>query len=301
MARQLTASELQALVRLLGDDDERTVKVARQRLMEAGEAAVRWLVAAANEADPMVRGRARLLLDDLRFQGLKDRLTLLVRRGSDEFDLEEGLFVVARSRYPDLDEAPYRERLRAMSDELVRRKVPRMSAPEAAAAINRYLFHELGLRSNEAHYYDPDNVCIHQVLDRKAGVGLSLAALYLVVGRRAGFQAHAVSLPGRIVVSVPTSPPFWVDPAESGRVLSRHDLVAIAREAGHQFEESMLDPLPDRELVERMLAHLMRVYALTSQRVAAERAEELLKVLSRGAGDKPGAAASSVSRGDSGA
>lgn len=280
--RQLSASELQALVKLLGDSDERTVKVARAHLLDAGAEAIPWLHAAATaEPDPVVRGRARLLLDEVRFRMLKERLASLARQADGAFDLEEGLFAVARARYPDLDEASYRQRLRELGEELVRRRVGRMSPPEAAAAVNRYLFHELGFKSNEAHYYDPDNVCINQVLDRRAGVGVSLAALYLVVSRRAGFDVAAVSVPGHVVVAVPGPAAFWVDPARSGRVLSRHDLAAFARESGHVFDETMLEPLPDRKLIERMLAHLMRVYALTSQSVAAQRIEELLRVFTR--------------------
>lgn len=281
--RQLSASELQALVKLLGDSDERTVKVARAHLLDAGPEAIPWLHAAATaEPDPVVRGRARLLLDEVRFRTLKERLANLARQGDDAFDLEEGLFAVARARYPDLDEASYRQRLRELWEELVRRRVGRMSPPEAAAAVNRYLFHELGFKSNDAHYYDPDNVCINQVLDRRAGVSVSLTALYLVVSRRAGFDVAAVSVPGHVVVAVPGAIPFWVDPARSGRVLSRHDLAAFAREGGHPFDESMLEPLADRKLVERMLAHLMRVYALTSQPVAAQRIDELLRIFARG-------------------
>ena len=282
--RQLSASELQALVKLLGDSDERTVKVARARLLDAGAEAIPWLQAAATaEPDPVIRGRARLLLDEVRFRTLKVRVADLARQSDDAFDLEEGLFVVARARYPDLDEASYRQRLRAIWEELLRRRVNRMSPPEAAAAVNRYLFHELGFKSNEAHFYDPDNVCINQVLDRRLGVAVSLTALYLVVSRKAGFEVSAVSVPGHVVVAVPGSAPFWVDPTRSGRVLSRHDLAAFARESGHVFDESMLEPLADRKLVERMLAHLMRVYALTSQAVAAQRIEELLRIFTRSA------------------
>lgn len=302
MTRQLSASQMQALVRLLGDSDERTTRVARERLLAAGASAVPWLLSAStSEADPMIRGRARMLLEEVRVQILRQRLARLAEPSRGAFDLEEGLFVVARARYPELDEPSYRQQLHGMVEQLQRRRVARMHPAEAAAAINRYLFYELGFRNNEAHYYDPDNVCINHVLDRRVGVGLSLAALYLVVARPAGFPARAVSLPGRLVVEVPVMPTFWLDPSEGGRVLSRHDLIAMARESGHQFEESMLDAIEDREIIERILAHLLRIYALTSQKVAAERTEALLRVLSRASGDGAGPAAPSpVSREDSG-
>ena len=292
--RQLTPSQLQALVKLLGDSDERVVKLVRARLLEAGSEAIPWVAqAGAAEADPVVRARARVLLDEMRFAELQKRLSRLAAREDEAFDLEEGLFLVARARYLELDEAPYRQKIEEMVRELVRRQLGRLSPTEAAASMNRFFFTELGLRSNEAHYYDPDNVCINQILDRRLGISISLAALYLLVARQAGFLVEAVSLPGRFVIAVPAPSPFWLDPTRSGRVLSRHDLVAIAREAGHQFDPTMLEPVSPREIVTRMLAHLLRVYALTSQQVPAQRLEQLLRIVNRRpAGDEGSASAS---------
>ena len=287
--RALTSSQIQALIKLLGDSNERVVRMARARLLEAGADAIPWVAqAGASEPDPVVRARARVLVDEMRFVQLQQRLTALADRPDSEFDLEEGLFVVARARYLDLDEEPYRRQLAAMAEELLRRRVDRLSPGEAAAAVNRYLFTEMGFRSNDSHYYDPDNVCIHQVLQRRLGISMSLAALYVLVARRAGFAVEAVSLPARFVVAVPAPAPFWLDPARGGRVLSRHDLVAMAREAGHQFDASMLQPVSAREMVARMLSHLLRVYALTSQTVPAQRLEQLLRITNRRPPSEPG-------------
>lgn len=280
--RQLTPSQLQALVKLLGDSNERVAKLARARLLEAGGEAIPWVAqAVAAEADPVVRARARVLLDEMRFGELQRRLHRLAARPEEGFDLEEGLFLVARARYLELDEEPYRRQLEEMVRELARRQLGRLSPTEAAAVANRFFFTEMGLRSNEAHYYDPDNVCINQVLHRRLGISISLAALYMLVARRAGFMVEAISLPGRFVIAVPAPSPFWLDPTRNGRVLSRHDLVAIAREAGHQFDPTMLEPVSPREIVTRMLAHLLRVYALTSQQVPAQRLEQLLRIINR--------------------
>lgn len=285
MARQLSPGQMEALVKLLGDGNEGVVKMARERLMEAEDEAIPYLIrAAASQPDAAVRGRARLLLEEVRFAALQRRLARLSAGPDERFDLEEGLFIVARTRYPDLDEEPYRRRLAQMAEELAHRRVARVAPTEAAAVVNRYLFGELGLRSNESRYYDPDNVCVNQVLDRRVGISISVAAVYVLVASRAGFMVHGVSLPGRFVVGVDSSSPFWLDPTRGGRVLSRHDLVAIAREAGHQFDETMLEPVGPRELTVRLLTHLMRVYSFTSQVVWAQRVEQLLRIANRKTG-----------------
>jgi len=51
--------------------------------------------------------------------------------------------------------------------------------------LNALLFGEEGFRGNEASYYDPRNSYLNQVLDRRLGLPITLALIYVEVGRRA--------------------------------------------------------------------------------------------------------------------
>jgi regulator of sirC expression with transglutaminase-like and TPR domain len=48
------------------------------------------------------------------------------------------------------------------------------------------LFVEHGFRGNIDDYYDPRNSFLHEVLDRRTGIPISLSVVYMEVARRIG-------------------------------------------------------------------------------------------------------------------
>src|SRR5829696_1002775 len=67
---------------------------------------------------------------------------------------------------------------------------PGMSPRERAFAIRRRLFVDLDFRGNEEGYYDPRNSYLNDVLIRRTGIPISLAAVFLEVARRVGLEAQ---------------------------------------------------------------------------------------------------------------
>ena len=58
---------------------------------------------------------------------------------------------------------------------------------------------------NREHYDDPRNSFLNEVLDRRTGIPISLAIVYLEVARRAGLHVDGVNFPGHFLLRVPTS------------------------------------------------------------------------------------------------
>jgi regulator of sirC expression with transglutaminase-like and TPR domain len=71
---------------------------------------------------------------------------------------------------------------------------------EVIAALNHVLFQEAGLQWNREDYYDPRNSFINEVLDRRLGIPISLALIYMEVGRRLGFPLFWVGMPGHFLL-----------------------------------------------------------------------------------------------------
>src|SRR5881394_1293730 len=63
----------------------------------------------------------------------------------------------------------------------------------------RYLFHDMGFRGNRRDYYDARNSYLNEVLDRRTGIPITLAAVAMAVGTRAGLAVVGVGLPGHFV------------------------------------------------------------------------------------------------------
>jgi regulator of sirC expression with transglutaminase-like and TPR domain len=146
-------------------------------------------------------------------------------------DLDAPAFLIARIEYPRLDPGPYLDRLDTMGEAAAHAvaKDPGHDAPLAARidAINRYLFGELGFSGNREQFDDPRNSCLNEVMDRRTGIPITLALIYIEVARRAGVRAEGINFPGHFLVrclqDLRTDDPndgLIVDPFHGGAILN---------------------------------------------------------------------------------
>ena len=110
-----------------------------------------------------------------------ERFRKIVAGADENIDLVEAALLVAAGEYPDLDVDAYAGRVTALAAALNQRLRPDISPADKIILLNRYLFDELGFRGNAANYYDPRNSFLNDVLDRKLGIPLTLAILYMAV------------------------------------------------------------------------------------------------------------------------
>jgi regulator of sirC expression with transglutaminase-like and TPR domain len=188
-------------------------------------------------------------------------------------DLAAPAFLVARIEYPKLDPTPYLDRLDQMGDAAFHfvAKDPGQDAPLAPRidAINRYLFNLLGFMGNREQYDDPRNSCLNEVMDRKKGIPITMALVYIEIARRAGMRAEGVNFPGHFLVRIladahsenPTEA-MIVDPFHGGAILNEGDCRQLLSRVGDgsAFEPSLLARATRRQVLVRMLHNLKRLY-----------------------------------------
>ena len=73
------------------------------------------------------------------------------------------------------------------------------SARERLQALTTFLADDLGFRGNAEEYYDPKNSLLSDVIETRRGIPISLAMLYVIVGRRANMQIDGINLPGHFI------------------------------------------------------------------------------------------------------
>ena len=71
------------------------------------------------------------------------------------------------------------------------------------------MFDEHGFSGNAADYYDPRNSFLNEVLDRKRGIPLTLALVYIEIGRRIGLPVQGVSFPAHFLVKCRCAKARW--------------------------------------------------------------------------------------------
>jgi regulator of sirC expression with transglutaminase-like and TPR domain len=273
--------QIKAMVALLADHDERTVELVRRSLMGMGEQAIPTLLRATEIGDTVARRRLESILDDIQFGRLMHAFSIWAAAPAENVDLEEGAFLLARVRYPDLNTEAYRRRLDALAQGL-RNTVRRLKNPRfIIQAVNQHLFDREHFRGNVEDYYDPNNSFLNQVLDRKIGIPISLSVVYLLVARRLGLPVSGVGLPGHFILKYESADfSAFIDPFNEGQILSREECLRFLSNSGYGENEDYLDPVSNRDVILRKIRNLIYIYTQIKDDDMVERLNRLTRVVS---------------------
>jgi len=203
-------------------------------------------------------------------------------------DLAVAALMIARVEYPKLEAGPYLDQLDALGHEARRRVASAAASPGQAPpqvdpdryarvmALNDYLFGELRFVGNEVHYEDPRNSFLNEVLDRRTGIPITLALLYMEVARRADLPVEGINFPGRFLLrcparrGLPYSEDLIIDAFRGGALLTRDACRDLLRPEGADegplsdddglFESRLFVHATKLQILARMLGNLKRVY-----------------------------------------
>jgi regulator of sirC expression with transglutaminase-like and TPR domain len=188
------------------------------------------------------------------------------RQPDDSLELLTGALLIARDAYPTLDVREYAGLIEQLAEPLRKRHLHELPLEYQAGTLAEYLYGECGFKGNQADYYDPRNSFINDVIERRLGIPITLAIVYIEVARRAGVQASGVAFPGHFLVRLdgPEPEPLIVDPFGSGQALdldSLEHLLLRAKGRAQPFDESVIEPASVRSILVRMLLNLRAIYA----------------------------------------
>ncbi|MEL0081973.1 MAG: tetratricopeptide repeat protein [Gammaproteobacteria bacterium] len=179
--------------------------------------------------------------------------------------ITETALAIAQEERPELELAGCREDLQQLVDsyQQIRRQVGPVTVRDEARLLCRFIAEEQGFQGNNDDYYDPDNSYLDQLLERRMGIPISLALLYLHVGRGQGLQVEGIGFPGHFLVAVVVGEERALIDPFVGCLLSdtrlRH-LLEQQQGPGAELQERFLRPVSARELILRLLGNLRSIY-----------------------------------------
>jgi regulator of sirC expression with transglutaminase-like and TPR domain len=201
------------------------------------------------------------------FAHLTAELQTLV--ATEPIDLARAALVIAKLEYPRLDPAPSLARLRELGAEAEHATKPLRGAParDVLAVISHELYEKAGFAGNRAHYDDFRNSLLNVVLERRLGIPITLALVFMEVARQANVDVQGVGFPGRFLLRGPEggvdARPLILDPFDRGRELGELDCRALLSELmgdESQYSSDLLRPCSARHMLARMLNNLKRTY-----------------------------------------
>lgn len=208
---EFSENQINALIHLLSDQDPHIAHTIHEQLVAVGPPAIALLQQSKDrQGDPTMSDRINAVISGIKATDIEQSFKALMNSSTESVDLEQGAFLIAQTAYPDIDVQGYQHQIEQMAETLKGRCEPDMAPRQAIQAINQLLFHELGFKGNTQDYYDPNNSFLHQVLDRRTGIPISLSVLYLLVGQRLNIPIVGIGLPGHFIVGLQTEPVFII-------------------------------------------------------------------------------------------
>jgi regulator of sirC expression with transglutaminase-like and TPR domain len=206
-------------------------------------------------------------------------------------DLAHAALLIAAEERPGTDVDEYRARLLGLG--LAARGRVALSPDAPVEALNRFVFDELGFAGDRRNYYDPRNSLLSFVLDERRGIPITLAVVYMELGRRAGLEVEGVGLPGHFLARATARvggavEATLVDPFNA-RVVTEDDCQSLldAVYSGQlALSEEHLRAATTREILTRILRNLKGVHAQGRRHRRALAAVERILLLEPGLPDE---------------
>ncbi|PZC42916.1 MAG: Regulator of sirC expression, contains transglutaminase-like and TPR domains [Chloroflexi bacterium] len=187
-----------------------------------------------------------------------DRLSHLA---DDQIDLAVASILISQSNYSELEGESELEALDSMASVLADRiQESKDDSPlHTMNSLSGWLYEELQYKGNHENYYDPRNSYINDVIDRRIGIPITLALIYVEVGRRAGIPLVGIGMPGHFLVGHLGITNHFIDPFHNGAIISKDEAIDLFKRITAnkiKWSERFLEPVTNREFIIRMLRNL---------------------------------------------
>ncbi|MGE0665472.1 MAG: SirB1 family protein [Sphingomonadales bacterium] len=172
--------------------------------------------------------------------------------------LAEAALLLAALDHPGRDVGPYLRHMDDLASGLVQRHI--WCAADRGDALSTVIHIEHGYGGDRESYDDMINANLMSVIDRRKGLPVALAILYIETARRAGWQAWGLDFPGHFVLRLDgESDRVILDPFHAGVSVEPPALRQLLKtyvgpEA--ELEPKYYDPMPDRSVLLRLLNNI---------------------------------------------
>lgn len=260
----MTDKEYKALISLLDDPDKDIFHEIEHKLITCGPDAVPFLERSWEESfDPLAQSRIENIIHKIQFDQIKNDLQLWQLNHS--ADLMEGLLIVNRYQYPNMNEEQVYYQMAELRSSAWMNMMYDMSPVEKVKMLNNVLFHEFGLSGNTSNYHAPQNSFINKVLETKKGNPISLACIYALIAQKLDMPVYGINLPKHFILGYmdeenPQKVAFYINVFNRGQIMREDDIFAFLRQLNLPVSDEYTTPCDHIAIVKRVLRNLISAY-----------------------------------------
>ncbi|AGG34306.1 hypothetical protein D521_1740 [beta proteobacterium CB] len=212
-----------------------------------------------------------------------DYFTSLVAE-DENLPLTEAAIAVAQHAYPDLDVQGVLDQIDQWGNRLKQRITSDTPPIQRLQLLKHFFYNELGFGPNPNDFYAPENSYLHQIIESRRGIPISLAILMVELGQQIGLNIRGVSFPNHFMMRISLQQGEIIMDPLNGDSLSKNQLQEMLDPyldaKGYRGELSLplnifLRASSSREILSRFMRNLKMIYS------EDERWERLLGIQER--------------------
>jgi len=283
----INPTEVNSLIRLLDDPDKEIYEHVHEKLLSYGMEAIEYLELAFEQAfDPIEQDRLANLVHEIQFSTVKNDLKLWHQGGA--FDLLQGILVVNRYQYPDLDEQKVINQIEAIKRDIWIQMMNEASPAEQIKLINHIFYNIHGFSGNTTNHQDPQNSYISQVLDTRRGNQISLAIIYSIIAQKLDIPVYGVNLPQHFILAYMDETTdsefeggilFYINAFNKGFIFGRRDVDMFLKQLNLNSDKQFYEPCSNTDIIKRVIRNLISSYEHIGSPEKVNELNELLKIL----------------------
>jgi hypothetical protein len=278
---KMNESEINAMISLLDDSDEEVLSLITTRLLSFGEKVLpiledRYLT----EPEFSMQARIHNIIDKIHSGNLKNLLQSWAEDGGK--DLFEGIFLVSKLKYPDLDKQFLNNQLDKIKLDAWLELNFQLAPLDKVRILNYVLFDLHGLKGNAEDYHAPDNSFINRVLETKQGNPISLAIIYSIIAQRLNIPIFGVNLPQHFILAykddsllkgsssfkgnvymeydIPGEVLFYINAFNKGAIFSKWNIDQFLKQLNIKPLEIYYEPCSNVDIILRVFRNLIFSY-----------------------------------------
>lgn len=170
--------------------------------------------------------------------------------------------------------------------ENIKREIQELAAAFLATGVDinifelsNFLFMTLGYSGEKESYYDPKNNDVSYVLKHKKGLPISLAVIYMLIGKELGLTIEGFNYPGHFMAkSEVNGISYLIDCFNNGEIFKENEFLS-ANVSGSLDSNKKLFKANSKIIVSRMLRNLAKAYETTGDNLRNRQVVDFLKEL----------------------
>lgn len=284
-------SEIEALIRLLDDEDETIVANVSERILSYGSEIVFNLENAWESSTNLIlQERIENLIHLINLKEVSKELKFWLAESFP--DLYTGAEIVAKYHFQDLDAQSLRTSIEGIKQKIWLELNNDLTPLETISVFNHVFYGELGFKGNFESAASINDYCINHVIESKKGSAISVGILYVIIAQELNLPIYGVNLFNHFILSYQkrfiinfkednlNDNLFYINPVNKGAVFGRQDIIQYLDTIKKDKDKKYFKSAHQKEVIKALLGYMKRSFLNANEDQKADEIESLIELFS---------------------